>query len=200
MELQEQKSVKNEFLKPLPNEHLFKFPEHRRFDYSDRPKDWFSFLAMTDDESGRAGKRAEEFPYIQYDQLDFLSLIKKHIKPRHKSFIDVGCGAGDKLDIVKQFRPDLHVVGVEHDPAMATWAKLVGDEVFCADAFSLSYEPYDIIYAYWPISNRDLMMKLCRHIIRTKKRSAKFLLVGFTPSVTRDKEFLTRHTTGALLR
>jgi len=191
-------NVRDEFLKPLPHVHLYKHESDEK-SYRQVPKDWYSFLSNSDDNSGRAESRSSggirhEFHYIQYDRVDFLKLIKKVIKPRHRSFIDVGCGAGDKLDIVKSLRPDMHVVGVEHDPAMATWARLVADEVFCQDALTLDFAPFDVIYAYWPVCNGDLMMKLCRRIIKTKRRSSKFILVGFRASRQADNEFLARHT------
>lgn len=143
-----------------------------------------NFFALLQEKDGMTRRNQEEFYYIRYGINSFLELMWKHMERRIKSFIDVGCGGGDKLALMKEHFPRLKVYGVEHDPAMAAWAATVGDKVWCADAFTIDYSKFDLIYAYWPISNRKLMDELIARIMKQKKPTAKFLLVGYHDSMT----------------
>jgi len=136
--------------------------------------DWFFKMLVDSDEHCLSSR--QEFPYICYDSESFLKIIKPHMK-RAKTFIDVGCGGGDKLALVKQKWPKVEVFGIEHTPMTAIWAGLHG-KVFCQDALKVDYSPYDVIYAYWPICNIEKMDLLCQRIRATKKCKAVFVLVG----------------------
>jgi SAM-dependent methyltransferase len=156
---------------------------------------WFEFLSATDD--AHRGSRMQEagaereFYYIRLNDQHFLEMVAPHMNKGVGSFIDVGCGGGDKLALIKEHWPHVHTVGIEHDPAMAAWASTVGDKVFCGDAFRISYRPYDVIYAYYPIADPEKMTKLCEHIVRSKRPEAKFILVGFSPE--RYNKELVKH-------
>lgn len=175
------------FMEKLPNSHLFKIQD--RFDgryIGDYGADWYSFLSRNDENArwtrGSNGLRSE-FHYIKYEVESFQKRVFPFLKGA-RTFIDVGCGGGDKLAIVKAKKPSLRVFGVEHDPAMAIWAQATtgAEQVFCRDAFSLDYGLYDVIYAYWPIADRKIMTHLVDHILRTMHKKAKFVLVGFEMS------------------
>lgn len=178
--MKSQIKTKGAFLSKLPASQLYKLQLEPYSHLSGKSVDWFTFLESTDVMCGRAGdNRSREFPYISYNRDNFKGLMLKHIKKSTHSFIDVGCGGGDKLAIVKKNWPYLLVHGVEHDPAMAIWARLYADEVFCTDAMNIDYGCYDLIYAYWPISQQDGMNKLIDHILNTKRARAMFILVGY---------------------
>lgn len=178
------KNQSHNFMKKLPPEALYPIDIPDRFGYHATPKDFHDFLARKDQASGR-GKdpknkyRMVEFPYISFNREQFLAYLKP-LMQGVKSFIDVGCGGGDKLELVKKHYHKVKVYGVEHDPCMAAWARTYGDKVFCADAMTLDYKPYDLIYLYYPIQDRNLMDKLMKKIVDTKKESTKVLLLGFT--------------------
>lgn len=173
--------VKHAFLSKLPASHLY-------YISNEDSEDWFSYLSAKDACSGRAdAKKLCEFSYIRYPLDDFKVQISSIMK-KAKSFIDVGCGGGDKLAIIKENWPHCIVHGVEHDPTMAIWARLYADEVFCQDAMTIDYHPYDVIYSYWPIYNHVLMNKLIDHIEATKRKEAIFLLLGYRRSYKEQKD------------
>ena len=172
------------FLRFKSHEALYAVDVPDRFGCVTVPKDFTDFLQKKDQASGRGKDPKDkysmvEFPYISFNREQFLTYLKPLMKGV-KSFIDVGCGGGDKLELVKKLYPGVKVYGVEHDPCMAAWAGTYGDKVFCADAMTLDYKPYDLIYLYYPIQDRNLMDKLMKKIVETKKESTKILLLGFT--------------------
>jgi SAM-dependent methyltransferase len=159
------------------------------FNRSIKPaEDWFQYLQSADKGANQINfdwrhenptrPTTKEFPYISLHHERFDKMVKPHAE-KARTFIDVGCGGGDKLARVKELWPHLEVYGVEHDPAMAIWASLYGDVVYCEDAFDINYHMFDIIYAYWPIQNRDLMNALIHQILREKRKNSVFLLAGF---------------------
>jgi SAM-dependent methyltransferase len=154
-----------------------------------RELDWFQFLSQADEGRGKRDEynpreKHHEFHYIRYPIAQFGRIITPHMK-RARTFIDVGCGGGDKLACVRENWPDVDVFGVEHDPAMASWASMFGT-VYCEDALLVNYNRYDVIYAYWPICNLDLMNDLCHRVMKTKRKKAPFILVG-CPYITNDQ-------------
>lgn len=203
----ETKDVRSEFLGKLPHVALYHVPDYESIRYrygSQGPRDWFSFLAAADSLSKRThadGNRECEFPYIQYDREEFGRIMLK-VMHGASSFIDVGCGGGDKLAIIKENWPHVLVHGVEHDPAMAIWAGLCADKVFCQDALTMNYWLYDVVYAYWPIQDKTLMDKLIERILDTKHPGAKFVLVGYGYGGKRkDVDYITGlRSTGNHLR
>lgn len=152
------------------------------YHYNQHKIDFFRFLEEKERHSGlthnhRKNGEWTEFPYISYSREEFARKMGRFLR-KARTFIDIGCGGGDKLQLVKQEWPQVEVHGVEHNPATAAWAALAGDHIVCGDAFDIDYGRFDVIYAYWPISNLDLMSKLCMHVARTKKKKAVFILVG----------------------
>lgn len=150
---------------------------------------WWEFLCNMDarrEEEKRAGEmgpnhtttRPFDFHYIRYPEAAFKGKVFKHLE-KARTFVDVGCGGGDKLALVKGFRPSMQVFGIEWNPGTAAWASLYADHVFCCDALTFNYVWFDVIYAYYPISRVDLMIQLCDRIMSTMHAKAKFILAGF---------------------
>lgn len=132
---------------------------------------------------GYTHKQADKaFPYIMYHEDAFRSIMRPLLKDKScHSFIDVGCGAGDKVQQAKRLAPKVHCWGVERDPMSVMWGEAFGVEnLICADAFSLDYSNWDLIYAYWPIPDSKLMLRLVRHIQGTMRTLAKFVIVGWS--------------------
>lgn len=182
----QQTSMRDAFLSKLSNQTLYRVPkeEHWGCDPHNTCQNWFEYLASIDHvlRDNVKGVR-NEFPYISYNAERFKRMVFPLLESA-KSFIDVGCGGGDKLALVKAAHPSVRVVGVEHDPTMAIWASLYADTVFCQDALTLDYSTYDVIYAYWPIADHALMRTLGHRILSHMKPKAKFVLVGF--SITKE--------------
>ena len=168
-------SIKSEFMKKLPEATMYCGEYEQGFkmlgaiDYEHRGVRYYHGPTVQD----------REFHYILYPWHSFERDVLPHI-PRKGSFIDIGCGAGDKLALVKTHRPKLNVFGIEHDPWMVSWGQaLVGDGVMLGDAFKTDYSTYDFIYAYWPIANVDEMNRLIGLVLQQKKAKAQFHLMGF---------------------
>ena len=191
----ESSQYRERFMGKLPNEYLFTVKDLNSGWCGGEPS-WFSFLQGADDACGRAensaGSVRREFHYIRYGQDSFLRLMAKHVTPQTKSFLDIGCGGGDKLQLMRDHFPHLELVdGIEHDPAMAIWARTIeGVNVLCADALKCRkvYGSYDIIYAYWPISNDARMNRLIDMVLAHKQERAKFILVGFRLETTDSRK------------
>lgn len=191
-------NLKDVFLSKLPEKFLFDVTYFtRRYNgFENDSANWFSYLALVDDACGRThwheGKE-HEFHYISYHTGTFKEKMFKLMEGA-KSFIDVGCGGGDKLAIVKHNWPHVKVHGVEHDPTMAIWASQYADKVFCMDAMGIDYSYYDVIYAYWPISNVDKMDALLRRIFSQAKRQAQIEIVGYSVNKVLEEHFKKRKT------
>lgn len=139
--------------------------------------DWFDVLSDVDRKTRETGPGIRgEFHYIRLSH-GFEDILTSLLQSA-RSFIDIGCGAGDKLHWVKNNFPSIDVYGIEHDPAMAIWAGEYGS-VACGDAFDISYKSFDVIYAYWPIANSAKMIELIKHVLATKAKESVFVLFGF---------------------
>lgn len=145
----------------------------------------FSFFAEADryyrqDLADRKNSQYEKcFPYIRYSWDSFRSAMVDHLKDA-KSFIDVGCGAGDKVYLAKKINPKLWACGIELCKPLTVWADSLGIEnVWHGDAFKLDYSNWDVIYAYWPIPDNAQMTMLMYHIITTMRKDATLVIVGW---------------------
>ncbi len=98
------------------------------------------------------------------------------------SFLDVGCGAGLKLVQAAEFFDVVH--GFDFDPDRAAEAALlversrrINDRAFCDDALSFDrYGDFDVIYAYKPLSDPDLLGQMERRILEQAKPGALLIL------------------------
>lgn len=125
-------------------------------------------------------KSEKYFQYIPLTTYAFVHALVPLLKGK-RSFLDVGCGMGDKLKLVKQIYPNIRVGGIEfHKPYVLKARPLAPTaEVFHCDAFSYAdYHKWNLIYAYRPISNFKLMGKLEEVIMRQMKRGATFVIFG----------------------
>jgi len=101
------------------------------------------------------------------------------------SFLDVGCGVGLKLLQAAEFFDVVH--GFDFDPERAAVAhRLVAraqrpqDRGFCADALTFDgYGDHDVIYAYKPLSDPDLLQQMERRIVAQAKPGALLILPYF---------------------
>lgn len=104
---------------------------------------------------------------------------------RSASFLDVGCGVGLKLVQAAEFFDVVH--GFEFDPDRAAAAHLLversrrmHDRGFCADALTFDgYGDYDVIYAYKPLSDPELLQQMERRILAQVKPGCLLILPYF---------------------
>jgi tRNA G46 methylase TrmB len=121
--------------------------------------------------------------YYQYIPLLTRSFLNGVCPSLHnaKSFLDVGCGMGDKLRLIAKIAPDLHIGGIEFHKPYADAAQKVAPTAAIIHMDALQYDGYrswDVIYAYVPISNYELMQKLTDRILRKMRRGSTFILFG----------------------
>lgn len=187
-------TLTEQFAAKLPNSYLYAERDLNSNVYRDSISDWFHFLSRVDEASGRATRARngarDEFHYIQWSRDAFQKIVVPLIKPR-SSFVDVGCGGGDKLAVVKAAKRSVRVTGIEHDPTMAFWASMYADRIICDDALQQDYSGYDFIYAFWPIANHEMMEQLLDRIVDQMKVGASFFLVGW-PKAERFKKIFDK--------
>ena len=101
-------------------------------------------------------------------------------------FVDVGCGIGTKLVAAHSIlRYSYQITGIEYFKPYAKVAKALTENqpdthIIIGNALQQSYEAYDIIYFYCPMSDRAKEVKLECRIIATAKPGALF--IPFRPS------------------
>jgi hypothetical protein len=147
--------------------------------------------ACADSKDAKA-KEQSQYPYIPLHAPSFSALldyISKKYKHR-KSFIDVGCGIGDKVLFAFLSRLFDECHGIEYDiisykiAAQTTGWEMSnhiksdkeskrygnGNSFFIkGDAFDHDYSKYDTAYLYCPMSDGKMMKKLIGHIHTTQK-------------------------------
>lgn len=125
------------------------------------------------------------FAYIPLYARKFLVALTPLLEKK-KSFLDVGCGMGDKLALVHKIAPHVRVGGIEfHKPYVKLARKIAPNaHVYHCNALHYAdYHKWDIIYAYRPISHWDTMCALEERIMREMKRGATFVM--FLPCAAR---------------
>jgi SAM-dependent methyltransferase len=142
-----------------------------------------------DSQEFKNDKRKEgEFEYIAFQPHEFLhqlkvakDSLKASIGPGWHwpigSFIDVGCGIGSKAYLAQRYGFSAH--GVEITSKYVKIARrLLGPhgEVFEGDAREFNYEPYDVIYFYWPMMDHTKELQLEQRIFDTAKKGA--IIIG----------------------
>jgi hypothetical protein len=131
------------------------------------------------------------FDYVPLDLNTFFSLLfeleqvlaedpdYKHTDKPHRpcSFIEVGCGPGRNLHLLKatdRFCFDkisgFDVVKNYIDVGRTFFD--LGEDIFLSDAMEFDYGSYDLIYFYKPFSDDDLQTRFENRIITTMKRGA----------------------------
>lgn len=101
------------------------------------------------------------------------------------AFLDVGCGVGLKLLQAAEFFDVVH--GFEFDPDRAAAAqqlvdrsRRMNDRGFRADALQFDgYGNYDVIYAYKPLSDPELLQQMERRILEQVKPGTMLILPYF---------------------
>ena len=153
---------------------------------------------------GRVGQHAEEysdhrrqygssaFPYVAFPHDEFLEVILRlrslwvNCRKTNPSFLDVGCGIADKVELAAYAGFVAH--GIEFDTYLLRRAKRLFGITDCRDsdasakqADALKYTDYskfDVIYFYRPIAEIELQRKLERRIYRQAKLGA-YLIPAF---------------------
>ncbi len=129
-------------------------------------------------------KVREDDGHYHYIALGNGAFVDNFLRPIHKiyghrkSFIDVGCGIGDKILLAWLSGLFDECYGIEYSKltyeiAYKIFGKLrLYDGVIYGNAFGYNFEPYDTIYSYCPISDGETMHRLYVHIFGQIKRGA----------------------------
>lgn len=95
------------------------------------------------------------------DWLGFAKIIVKHTKP--KSVLDVGCGSGTLLAALKEYNPDLHLVGLDGSPTSTTLTRQHGLSVFEVDIARNSYTEIEELCAKLGLFDLVLCLEVAEH-------------------------------------
>ena len=115
----------------------------------------------------------QQYPYIPYDLTSFIKGLRSVPSfLKGSSFIDVGCGIGDKVFIASLLSKDMECAGIEYDTsthAIANSKSFINKyhDFICGDAFKHDFSKYDRIYTYQPIGNQEVLLDLYKHIADT---------------------------------
>lgn len=132
------------------------------------------------DAASQERRKKRHFPYIALDPERFLLTFVQFERRfgldslRSASFVDVGCGIGDKLLIASKLFGIEQVTGIEYGVEVAEIARTKVPEatVIQGDAFEQDFSGYDVIYFYHPISDAQEQARLFMHMYNTAKAGA----------------------------
>jgi len=119
------------------------------------PNEVFEKIAKDSRKKGAYNRNDKYFEYIQLPPVTFIAGAIPWIKKR-MHFVDIGCGAGDKLALVHMLAAkDVKITGIEMRKAMVEKARELCPfaHIIHKNALGLTYENYDILYAYRPIAD-----------------------------------------------
>ena len=139
----------------------------------------YKFSHIDDGFKNNVEVQNHHFEYIPFDPHHFIqdiSLIKN--KFNLDSFIDVGCGVGDKVLLAKYFLNFKKASGIELNKL--TYALFTTFGGYHLDTYTLmgfninafdfkEYENYDLIYLFMPIASKERMRDLCKFIFSQMK-------------------------------
>lgn len=111
------------------------------------------------------------------------------------TFLDVGCGTGAVMSLVKRQVHGVKVVGLEIDPASATASKAFGDVIVCDARTYNGYGKYDAIFMYRPLATARQQFLLEQRII--DQAAVNTLLVSVLPQHPR---FFSDSIKGAFIK
>lgn len=102
---------------------------------------------------------------------------------RPLSFVEIGCGIGRNVNIVKSQTtlPIAKAVGFDIVPEYIETAQKIydlGEDVFVQDAMTFDYGGYDLIFFYRPFSDDKLERKFENYLIDSVKTGA--IIIGMT--------------------
>lgn len=134
----------------------------------------------------------DHYPYIPLPIERFIQLMDHPSLRGKKSFIDVGCGIGDKV-MLASLLYGLDAEGIEYTPITYYTGKLFlkrlvysysRDErprikLHLGDALEHDFSGVDIIYMYRPMNNDQLTYRLYKHILSTMDEGA-VMVEGWT--------------------
>lgn len=142
---------------------------------------------LTAKNNNQKAAKDEFWADIRYDIYDFMRLMQKLREPSSKTFLDIGCGSGQKLyaTLCMGFEK---VVGIEYSEEsygyaidfLAPFIKNNLVEITKGDALKIDDEFYskaDFLYTYSPMKDDKLMAQLFQRVMKNMKNGAIFLEV-----------------------
>ncbi|HAI74767.1 MAG TPA: hypothetical protein DCM08_00840 [Microscillaceae bacterium] len=142
---------------------------------------------LTAKNNNQKAAKDEFWADIRYDIYDFMRLMQKLRESNSKTFLDIGCGSGQKLyaALCMGFEK---VVGIEYSEEsygyaidfLAPFIKNNLVEITKGDALKIEDEFYskaDFLYTYSPMKDDKLMAQLFQRVMKNMKNGAIFLEV-----------------------
>lgn len=104
------------------------------------------------------------------------------LRHRPVRFLDVGCGTGRNLALVRMGNvlKTEALAGVDIDPNRITEGKAafgLDTELSVADAMTYDYAGYDVIYSFRPFHDPDMMQQYEAHLVASMQTSAYLIAV-----------------------
>lgn len=107
----------------------------------------------------------------------------RHSNSRYRPFsvIEIGCGIGRNLNILKhqELLPVAKAVGFDVVPEYVEVARVLygfGDEVFVGDCMEQDYAGFDVMFFYRPFSDDDMETAFEKHLLSSAKTGS--VIVG----------------------
>lgn len=156
------------------------------------------------------------YGYIPIDLDEFFDMIfllekrltedpdYKHSDRPHRpiSFIEVGCGIGRNLHLLRATDRFCFekVVGFDIVPEYIEAGQRVfelGDDIFIDDALEFDYSGYDVVYFYRPFSDEKMQRKFEKRIIETLKPSG-YIVASLSESLDRARQLIRKDDRGRI--
>lgn len=139
---------------------------------------------FTEFEEPDTGDQREIYPYERSSAKLLLPMLKRHPPVPSDAFLDIGCGKGYVLTLVKKHFRFARISGIEISPSLCQTARRnlkkfgLADEVFQAKAEDFDgYDDYNYFYMFNPCA-APLICGIARRIavsLRRKPRTAYLL-------------------------
>ncbi|MFD3188661.1 class I SAM-dependent methyltransferase [Sedimentitalea sp. HM32M-2] len=108
----------------------------------------------------------------------------EHPQLRHRpvSFLDVGCGTGRNLSLVRdcQLLQVAGLAGFDINAEQIAAGRAVydlQDELSVADAMTFDYGPHDVVYSFRPFHDPEMMTRFETHLVAGLRRGAYLIAV-----------------------
>jgi len=133
------------------------------------------------------------------DDPDYRHSAKPH---RPVSFVEVGCGIGRNLHLLRstdRFCME-KIVGFDIAPEYVEAGRRYFDleeDIFVEDAFAFDYGGYDVVYYYRPFSDAAKQKKFEQRVISTMKTGA-YIVASLNESLEKSRQLIPKDERGRI--
>lgn len=137
---------------------------------------WYSNSEHVKDSQEILEKTADKRTQIYNDRIDKLF---KRISPPVKSLLEIGCGTGEFLKLLKGIKPELEITGIDISDEAVGLAKEKGVNClnFSAEEFAeKSTEQYDLVLAFEVLEHVFYPFSLIKSLLELEKKGGKIYM------------------------